>query len=376
MIWKLPSAEILPSAKYNPRDQVEIERIGHILADKLDELGCRCEMERVISGPQITRYELVPRQGLSVRKIPVLADDIAFELAVESVRVLAPIPGKRAIGVEIPTPTRETVMLRDVMHVAEAPMTVALGVDADSNVISADIRSMPHLLIGGMTGAGKSMGINAMICSLLMCSTPDELGLVLIDPKMVEFAPYEGLPHLMMPVVKDARHAEETLGWLVQEMEDRYRFCEHYGVRNLEELNRALPVGERFPYLMCVVDELADLIMVARKEVEAHIIRIGQKARAVGIHLILATQSPRVGVCTGLIKSNMPARIAYTTAQALDSRVIIDQNGAETLLGNGDMLYKAGDTGTAVRIQGPFVSTDDVNRVCDHWRSQIEEVAA
>lgn len=263
-----------------------------------------------------------------------------------------------------------------------SPLTFPLGLDAEGNPLICDLAEAPHMLVAGMTGSGKSTMINSMLVSILMRQTPDDVGLVLIDPKMVEFSPYEGVQHLMMPVVKDSMLAAETLDWLVQEMEDRYVFCEHHGVRNLEELNAKLPVGERFPSIICVVDELADLMMVARQSVEASVIRLAQKARAIGIHLVLATQSPRVGVVTGMIKSNMPSRIAFTTAQMVDSRVIMDRGGAENLLNNGDGLYLAGDAGVPTRFQGAYVSIEDVEAVCDHWRSQgpvqypTEEVAA
>ncbi len=715
----LPPEELLPSAPYQKEDQAEAERTGHLLTEKLDQLGSRCEIEKIIIGPQITRYELVPYEGLSVRKLPLHAADLAYEIAAETVRIIAPIPGKRAVGIEVPTPTRKVVLLRDVLHVAKTPTTFALGLDADGNAIACDIAKQPHMLVAGMTGAGKALAIDtpiptpegwtamgdlrygdevfdekgnvchvsrayeikhnrpcfnikfsdgssliadadhqwttwtekarrseymasrkknpsspysndqshkrhrpsvvttkqisesmigrqgkinhsipvakpleimggfsmpidpyllgawlgdgtsatgqittadqaiifefiergysiktgstryrytidtlskslremslignkhipanylrapfrdrldllqglmdtdghasksgscssvsidrqladntyelicslgikasittkramyqgkdcgeaftitftpsipvfkldrklkrqtmgakkfindhryivsvepvesvpvrcievtsenhlylagksfipthnstmihAMLCSLLMRATPNELGLILIDPKMVEFTFYNGIPHLMMPVVTDAKEAAHTLDWLVQEMEARYAFCEHAGVRELSELNATLPDADKFPYLICVVDELADLMMVARKEVEASVIRIAQKARAVGIHLVLATQTPRVAVVTGLIKSNMPARIAFTTAQALDSRVILDRNGAETLLNDGDGLYMAGDSGSPVRFQSAYVDTEQVEGVCDWWRCQ------
>lgn len=366
----LPPEELLPSAPYMREDRVEAERIGTLLTERLDSLGARCEVERVVVGPQVTRFEMIPFEGLSVRQIPKHAADLAYEVAAETVRIIAPIPGKRAIGIEVPTKTRRTIYLRDVLHAAKTPTTFALGLDADGQTIACDIAKQPHMLVGGMTGAGKSTMIHAMLCSLLMRATPNELGLILIDPKMVEFGFYHDIPHLMMPVVTDAQEAAYTLSWIVQEMEARYTFCEQAGVRDLDALNAELPEADRFPYLICVVDELADLMMVAKKEVEASIVRIAQKARAVGIHLLLATQSPRVAVVTGLIKANMPARIAFTTAQALDSRVIIDRNGAETLLNKGDGLYLAGDRGTPVRFQGAYIEIEQVETVCNWWRCQ------
>jgi DNA segregation ATPase FtsK/SpoIIIE, S-DNA-T family len=374
----LPPEDLLPSAPYSADDYALAEKTGHQLTERLDELGMRCEVERIVVGPQITRFEMIPVEGLSVRKLPATAPDLAYETAAETLRVIAPIPGRRAIGIEIPTINRKPVYLRDVLHEASAPMTFPLGLDADAEPITCDITNLPHMLVGGTTGSGKSTMINSMLCALLMQMTPAELGLILIDPKQVEMMPYESIPHLMQPVVKDPWAAAATLNWLVDEMEARYVFCQRLGVRSLAELNEKLPSFDHFPYVVCVVDELADLIMVARKEVEASIVRIAQKARAVGIHLILATQTPRVAVVTGMIKANMPARMAFTTAQALDSRVILDQNGAEKLLNKGDGLYKPGDSGIVSRFQGAFVSTDDVERICDHWRSQtpIERMAA
>lgn len=366
----LPPEDLLPSAPYMREDQNHAKRVGVMLTEKLDALGARCEVERIVVGPQIIRYEMIPFEGLSVRKLPQHSADLAYEVEAETVRIIAPIPGKRAIGIEVPTPIRRTVNLRDVLSVAKTPTTFPLGLNADGEPMACDIAKMPHMLVGGMTGAGKSNMIHAMIVSLLMRSQPNKLGLILIDPKLVELSLYENIPHLMMPVVTDADEAAHTLDWLVVEMESRYTFCEHYGVRDLHELNAKLLPEDRFPYVICVVDELADLMMVAKKEVENAIVRIAQKARAVGIHLVLATQSPRVAVVTGLIKANMPARIAFTTAQALDSRVIIDRNGAEKLLNRGDGLYQPGDTGIPTRFQGAYCSTEDVEVICDWWRSQ------
>lgn len=370
MTDRLPPETLLPSAPYVREDHEHAKRVGVMLTEKLDALGARCEVERIVVGPQIIRYEMVPFEGLSVRQLPKHAADLAYEVEAETVRIVAPIPGKRAVGIEIPTPNRRVIYLRDVLDVAKTPTTFPLGMNADGEPMACDIAKMPHMLVGGMTGAGKSTMIHTMIVSLLMRCQPNELGLILVDPKMVELSLYEGIPHLMMPVVTDPEEAARTLEWLVTEMESRYTFCEHYNARDLHELNAKLPESDRFPYVICVVDELADLMMVAKKEVEHAIVRIAQKARAVGIHLVLATQSPRVAVVTGLIKANMPARIAFTTAQALDSRVIIDRNGAEKLLNRGDGLYQPGDTGIPTRFQGAFCTTEDVEVVCDWWRSQ------
>lgn len=370
MTWTLPPESILPSAPYQRDDRETAEKIGAQLTERLDEFGCRCEVEKISIGPQVTRYEMVPIEGLSVRKLPAMVPDLAFEVAAETLRVIAPIPGRRAIGIEVPTPNRRTVLLRDTLSVAEAPLTFPLGIGPDGKTMACDISTEPHMLIGGMTGSGKSTMINAMLCALMMRATPDDLGLILIDPKRVEFAPYENVPHLMRPVVTDSFEAAETLDWLVDEMEARYKFCERAGVRNLAELNDKLMIEDRFPHLLCVVDELADLMVVAKKDVEASVVRIAQKARAVGIHLVLATQSPRVQVVTGLIKANLPARIAFTTAGSLDSRVIMDRNGAETLLNYGDGLYKPGDSGLATRFQAPYIDLSEVEAICGHWRAQ------
>lgn len=335
--WTLPSEDLLPLSTPGDADHEEAERRGRLITERLDLFGARAEVERITVGPVVTKYELMPSEGLSVRKLPALAPDLAFELGAESVRVLAPIPGRRAIGIEVPTPDRRTVLLRDVLDAVDSPLTFALGVDGDGHALPCDLPDLPHLLIAGCTGSGKSVALNSMLCALLMGMTPDELGLVLIDPKMVELGHYESIPHLLQPVVGDPEEAANALDWLVEEMQARYRFLEREGARSLDEFNRRA-LGEPLPAILCVVDELADLMMVARADVERSIVRLAQKARAVGIHLVLATQSPRVAVVTGLIKANVPSRIAFTTAQAIDSRVILDRNGAQDLLGRGDGL--------------------------------------
>ena len=328
-------------------------------------------------GPHITRYELRLAPGIKVSKVANLKDDLAYALAATDVRILAPIPGKQAVGVEVPNAKRRIVRLGDVYQDPPAdwsPLAVWLGKDVSGRAIGADLAKMPHLLVAGTTGAGKSGAVNAMLASILLRATPHDVRLVLIDPKQVELNHYESIPHLLTPVITSPRMAANALGNLVREMEQRYGLMSIARTRNIVELNRAREErgDQPLPYILCVIDELADLMMVAPADVETAIIRLAAKARAVGIHLLLATQSPRVDVITGLIKANVPSRMAFAVSSQTDSRVILDQNGAESLLGAGDMLFSPTGSSSPQRIQGAYIDEPQIAALTDFWRRQGE----
>jgi S-DNA-T family DNA segregation ATPase FtsK/SpoIIIE len=330
-----------------------------------------------VAGPHITRYELRLAPGTKVGKVAQLKDDLAYALAATDIRILAPIPGKQAVGVEVPNAHRRIVRLGDVFQEPPkdwSPLTVWLGKDVAGKAIGADLAKMPHLLVAGTTGAGKSGAINAMLSSVLLRASPHQVRLVLVDPKQVELNHYESIPHLLTPVITSPRMAANALGNLVKEMEQRYGIMSLARTRGLVELNAARSKrGEApLPYILCVIDELADLMMVAPADVEDSIIRLAQKARAVGIHLVLATQSPRVDVITGMIKANVPSRIAFAVSSQTDSRVILDQNGAESLLGQGDMLFSPVGTSRLQRIQGAYIDESQIEKLTDLWRRQGE----
>jgi S-DNA-T family DNA segregation ATPase FtsK/SpoIIIE len=331
----------------------------------------------MVAGPHITRYELRLAPGIKVAKVAQLKDDLAYALAASDIRILAPIPGKQAVGVEVPNARRRIVHLGDVLQETPAgwsPLTVWLGKDVAGRAIGADLAKMPHLLVAGTTGAGKSGCVNAMLASVLTRATPHELRLVLVDPKQVELNHYDSIPHLLTPVITSPRKAATALQNLVREMEQRYSYMSLARTRSLVELNkvRASRQEAPLPYILCVIDELADLMMVAPADVEDSIIRLAQKARAVGIHLVLATQSPRVDVITGMIKANVPSRIAFSVSSQTDSRVILDQNGAESLLGQGDMLFSPVGTSRLQRIQGAYVDEAEIEKLTTAWRRQGE----
>ena len=331
----------------------------------------------MVAGPHITRYELRLAPGIKVAKVAQLKDDLAYALAASDIRILAPIPGKQAVGVEVPNARRKIVHLGDVLQETPAgwsPLTVWLGKDVAGRAIGADLAKMPHLLVAGTTGAGKSGCVNAMLASVLTRATPHELRLVLVDPKQVELNHYDSIPHLLTPVITSPRKAATALQNLVREMEQRYSYMSLARTRSLVELNkvRASRQEAPLPYILCVIDELADLMMVAPADVEDSIIRLAQKARAVGIHLVLATQSPRVDVITGMIKANVPSRIAFSVSSQTDSRVILDQNGAESLLGQGDMLFSPVGTSRLQRIQGAYVDEAEIEKLTTAWRKQGE----
>jgi len=395
----LPPISILDPAEkkqlnYSPES---LAAVGHLLEIKLKEFGVEVSVDSIHPGPVITRYEIQPAAGVKVSRISNLAKDLARSLAVTSVRVVEVIPGKTTVGIEIPNEDRQIVRFSEVLSTpeyddAKSPVTLALGHDIGGKPVITDLAKMPHLLVAGTTGSGKSVGVNAMILSILFKSGPDDAKLIMIDPKMLELSIYEGIPHLLCPVVTDMKDAANALRWSVAEMERRYKLMAKMGVRNLSGFNQKVkdaqdagtplvdplykresihdeaPLLVKLPTIVVVVDEFADMMMIVGKKVEELIARIAQKARAAGIHLILATQRPSVDVITGLIKANIPTRMAFQVSSKIDSRTIIDQGGAEQLLGHGDMLYMPPGTSLPIRVHGAFVSDDEVHRVVEAWK--------
>ena len=350
------------------------------LQKTLYSFGVQAKVENVSVGPAITRYELKPAEGVRVSKIANLADDIALNLAAETIRIEAPIPGKQAVGIEVPNKEKEMVNLREVVESEEfenskSKLSVALGKDVAGQIIIADIAKMPHALIAGATGSGKSVCINTIITSIIYKAKPSEVKLVMVDPKVVELSVYNGIPHLLIPVVTDPKKAAGALAWAVQEMDNRYNVFAQKGVRDLKGYNALIEKENgqgKLPQIVIIIDELADLMMVAAKEVEDSICRLAQKARAAGMHLIIATQRPSVDVITGIIKANIPSRIAFSVSSQVDSRTILDQIGAEKLLGKGDMLYFPSGAPKPTRIQGAFVSDDEVEKIVSFVKSNGE----
>lgn len=358
-------------------DTSQNEKTAASLVEALSHFKIDARVVGTVSGPHITRYELRLAPGVKMSRVAQLKDDLAYALAATEIRILAPIPGKQAVGIEVPNRDRRTVHLGDVFRARPegySPLTVWLGKDVSGKAIGADLAKMPHILVAGTTGAGKSACINGMLSSILLNATPDEARLVLVDPKQVELNHYEDVPHLLTPVITSPRQAANALQNLVREMEWRYGIMAMKRTRSLNELNRVREEeGEkRLPYILCIIDELADLMMVAPGDVEDSIIRIAQKARAVGIHLVLATQSPRVDVITGMIKANVPSRIAFAVSSQTDSRVILDQNGAESLLGMGDMLFSPVGSSKLQRIQGAFIDEGQIAQITEFWARQGE----
>ena len=356
----------------------EIKENAHVLQHTLESFHVNAKVVSFCHGPAVTRYDLEPAPGVKVSKITNLAEDIALQLATPSVRI-EPVPGKAAIGIEIPNRTLESVQLREVLEnpkfqEASSKLTVGLGMDISGQAIFADIGKMPHLLVAGATGSGKSVCINTLISSILFKATPDEVKFILIDPKMVELSNYNGIPHLMVPVVTDPKKASSVLNWAVQEMEKRYSIFANHGVRDIKSFNRRY-AEEKLPLIVIVIDELADLMMVSPKDVEDAICRILQKARAAGIHMILATQRPSVNVITGVIKANLPSRISFAVSSQVDSRTILDRGGAETLLGKGDMLFSPQGAPKPIRVQGAFISDEEVEMLLDFIRAQGQEIS-
>ena len=380
---------------YTPQ---ELEHLSREVEQHLMDFAIQAQVVAVHPGPVITRFELQLGAGTKVSKLSSLSKDLARSLSVNRVRVVEVIPGKTVVGLELPNPERTTVRFGDVLNSevylnAHSPLSLGLGVDISGHPMVVDLAKMPHLLVAGTTGSGKSVGINSMILSLLFKSTPEQVRLILVDPKMLELSVYDGIPHLLTPVVTDMREAASALRWCVSEMERRYRLMSGFGVRNIigfnEKIKEAIEQGtplmdptidplvadtpatlEPLPYIVVVIDELADMMMVVGKKVEQLIARIAQKARAAGIHLILATQRPSVDVLTGLIKSNIPTRISFQVSSKIDSRTILDQQGAEQLLGYGDMLFLAPGTGAPLRVHGAFVDDNEVHRVAEDWRKR------
>ena len=394
----MPSTELLDRAldDGSSLSDSELNQISKLLEDKLEEFGIEATVESVLPGPVVTRFEIQPAPGTKASKITNIAQDIARSLSVSSVRVVEVIEGKSFVGIEIPNNNRKMVRLTEILSSkafksSPSNLSVALGQDISGNAIVVDLAKMPHMLVAGTTGSGKSVGLNAMLLSLLFKSDPEEVRLILVDPKMLELAVYDGIPHLLTPVITDMTDASNGLRWCVAEMDRRYKLMSMMGVRNLAGFNKKIqdadnngkqilnPLNEDeeeylevLPSIVVVVDEFADMMMLVGKKVEHLIARIAQKARAAGIHLVLATQRPSVDVITGLIKANIPTRIAFQVSTKIDSRTILDQGGAEQLLGYGDMLYLPPGVGVPVRVHGAFVGDDEVHTVVNDWKSRAE----
>jgi len=410
LVGELPPLELLDAPVHTgPRgySREELESLSRLLELKLADFNVTAEVTAVYPGPVVTRFEIQPAPGVKVSRISNLAKDLARSLAVISVRVVEVIPGKSVVGIEIPNADRQTVNFKEVLasktfEDSKSPLTLALGHDIAGAPVVADLAKMPHLLVAGTTGSGKSVGVNCMLVSLLYKAGPDQVRLILVDPKMLELSVYEGIPHLLTPVITDMKDAANGLRWCVAEMERRYKLMSLMGVRNLAGFNRKVadairagepipdptwkpdplsmtpeedqvqPHLEELPSIVVVIDEFADMMMIVGKKVEELIARIAQKARAAGIHLILATQRPSVDVITGLIKANIPTRIAFSVSSKIDSRTILDHGGAEQLLGYGDMLYQPSGSNVPVRVHGAFCSDDEVHRVVNDWKRRAE----
>ncbi|MBP8626055.1 MAG: hypothetical protein KBI10_05145, partial [Syntrophorhabdales bacterium] len=358
-------------------DRETIQMNAGILEKKLKDYGIDGRVSEVKPGPVITMYEFEPAPGIKVSRISNLADDLAMALSAISIRIIAPIPGKSVVGIEVPNKVRQTVFLREIIESeafisSQSFLTMAIGKTISGEPFVADLTKMPHLLVAGSTGSGKSVSLNSMICSILFKATPVHVRFLMIDLKMLELSFYDGIPHLLLPVVTNPKNAKTSLRWLIDEMERRYSMMAEIGVRNIERYNSKMAKQEQavLPYIVVVIDELADLFMVSPKEVEEYIARLAQMARASGIHLILATQRPSVDVLTGIIKANFPARIACKVTTKVDSRTILDTNGAESLLGYGDMLFMSPSMGRLQRLHGPFVSEGEIKRIVEFFKKQ------
>ncbi len=388
--WHLPSLDVLDVTHAQEVDRASVEATGRRLEHTLAEHGVETRLVGVVVGPTVSRFELELAPGVKVARVTSLHKDIAYSMATPDVRILAPIPGKQAIGVEVPNVNRQVVTVGDLLFSEEAaasnhPLDVVLGRDINGRTIMVNLAKMPHLLVAGQTGSGKSSCINSMMTSLMARATPDEVRLILVDPKRVELGQYNGLPHLLSEVVTDPKKAANALAWAVTEMERRYDLLSNFGVRDIGGYNSAVDEGriteiepgveaERLSFIVIILDELADLMMVAARDVEESICRIAQMARAVGIHLVIATQRPSTNVITGLIKANVPARLAFAVSSLTDSRVILDSPGAERLVGRGDGLINDGTTATAARFQGAWVTEDEVRTMVDHWKAQAPDI--
>lgn len=380
--YRFPNHELLlnPPKGHN-EDSEWIEMQKQLLDETFENFNVRASVVNVTQGPAVTRFEVHPEPGVKVNKVTNLTDDIKLSLAAKDIRIEAPIPGKNTIGIEVPNRHSKPVMLKEIIQSSvfkssPSPLTVALGLDIAGKPVVTDLRKMPHGLIAGATGSGKSVCINAMLISLLYKASPHQVKLMLIDPKVVELAPYNHIPHLVSPVITDVKAATAALKWAVEEMERRYESFAHAGVRDITRYNELAKLhgnlSAELPYLVIVIDELADLMMVAPSDVEEAICRIAQKARACGIHLIIATQRPSVDVITGLIKANIPTRIAFSVSSQVDSRTIIDMSGAERLLGKGDMLFLENGSSKPFRVQGNFVSDEEIERIVTHVKGEMK----
>ena len=376
--YHLPSVDLLdaPPPADNKQMKEDLEACARTLEDTLEDFGISAKVTDIIRGPVITRYELEPAAGVKINRIEALSDDIALAIKAQSIRIIAPIPGKGRVGVEVPNLQSTLVCIRDLLtsaeyHKQKSPLSIALGKDITGRSVFGDLDDMPHLLIAGTTGSGKTVCVNTCILSLLFRGSPNDLKFLMIDPKMVELMPFNGLPHLLCPVVTDAKKAAVALNWVVSEMESRYVLLSKAGARNIEAYNVK---QDKIPYIIVIVDEFADLMSVARDQIENAITRLAQLSRAVGIHLILATQRPSVDVITGVIKANLPARVSFKVASKVDSRTVLDSNGAEALLGKGDMLFLQPGKEDLVRIQGALVKDAEIERVVEFIRAQGEPV--
>ncbi len=397
--WKVPSLKLLKADKAKPIDKRLVEDGARVLESTMRDFDVEATVVGMTVGPTVTRYEMELAPGVKVNRVTNLSKDIAYAMASPDVRILAPIPGKSAIGIEVPNRQRQLVALGDLLASPEAkemrhPLEVVIGRDISGKPLRANLAEMPHLLIAGATGAGKSSCINSILTGVLMRNTPDQLRLILVDPKRVELGAYNDLPHLLSPVVTDPKKAANALAWAVREMERRYEILAHHGFRDIVGYQTAYERGEvegrrvvssedgeavkeeppeRLPYVLVVVDELNDLMMVAARDVEASICRLAQMARAVGIHLVIATQRPSVDVITGVIKANIPSRLAFSVSSLADSRVILDASGAEKLIGQGDMLMLGPSSSRAQRVQGAWVEETETRKIASHWRRQVDE---
>jgi DNA segregation ATPase FtsK/SpoIIIE, S-DNA-T family len=377
--YKLPPVGVLDEMEKREVkvDKESVQANARILEKKLMDYGIEGKVTEVRPGPVITMYEFQPAAGIKVSRIANLSDDLAMALSAVSIRIIAPIPGKAVVGIEIPNKVKQTVYLREIIEseafaTSRNMLTIALGKTISGEPFVAELTKMPHLLVAGSTGSGKSVSLNSMICSILFKATPMNVRFMMIDLKMLELSFYDGIPHLLLPVMTNAKNAKTALRWLIDEMERRYQIMAEKGVRNIDKYNQkaSKEEGEILPYIVVVIDELADLMMVSSKDVEEYIARLAQMARASGIHLILATQRPSVDVLTGIIKANFPARISFQVTSKVDSRTILDTNGADSLLGSGDMLFLSPGVGRLQRIHGPFVAEGEIKRIVEFLRSQ------